>query len=168
MQSKQKAKMPNPIYAPINLSIFICSLGIVLRPVATQQANAGLSNEDAIDKFREKYNSESIIRDTEHIKEDLKHLIDLQKEGTISNEQSIFYVMRMHDFDNNNLLDGLELMKIVSHSTVLRPDIAGLTVEQLEALVDAFLHLDANQDGFISYAEWVDSNRRSQKSETNK
>lgn len=137
------------------LSWCLCTIQLA----TSQQAKTG--NEETLNKFRDRYNVDSVIRDTEHIKEDLKHLIDLQKDGAISDEQSIFYVMRMHDFDDNNLLDGLELMKLVSHSHGIRPDAHDATEEQLAAAADAFLFLDSNQDGFISYAEWVESNRRS-------
>ncbi|OQR74302.1 multiple coagulation factor deficiency protein 2-like [Tropilaelaps mercedesae] len=118
-------------------------------------------SEDGVAAFLEKYNADTVIRDTEHIKEDLKHLLDLTNAGSISPEQSIFYVIRMHDFDDNNALDGLEIMKMIFHSYSAH-DGANETnnafIEaQLVTSVDGFLLLDVNQDGFVSYAEWANS-----------
>lgn len=141
----------------------ICALdGRCLAPLLTlslwiYSVSVSESAGQTIDEFRKKYTADYIIRDTDHIKEDLKYLADVQNSGSMTDAEASFYIMRMHDFDDNNLLDGLELMQMVSHSANLHGDQGGLQTEFVAASVDAFLLYDENQDGFVSYAEWTSS-----------
>lgn len=67
--------------------------------------------------------------------------------------------MRMHDFDDNNLLDGLEMMRAFNHAHEGKEENGQEHVEPpldtLVQLVDDSMKHDTNQDGFLSFAEWV-------------
>ncbi|XP_003748131.1 multiple coagulation factor deficiency protein 2 homolog [Galendromus occidentalis] len=115
------------------------------------------ASTQTIKEFRRKYTADYIIRDSDHIREDLKYLIDVQSSGSMTDTEASFYVIKMHDFDDNNLLDGLELIQMVSHSATLHEDAGKITIDFITASVDAFLMYDENQDGFVSYAEWASS-----------
>lgn len=109
-------------------------------------------------EFRKKWDAADIIRDVEHIKEDLSTLIHLQKTGEMTKEEITFYYFRMHDFDDNELLDGIEMLAAMQHSLehVQAVENVGLTEQPLERvieIVDSAMMLDTNLDGYISYPE---------------
>ncbi|XP_003737023.2 multiple coagulation factor deficiency protein 2-like [Galendromus occidentalis] len=120
---------------------------------ASQRANPEVANE-----IRKKYAGGGFVRDMDHIKEDLRHLIQFADDGVFTPQESIFYLLRMHDFDDNNHLDGLELMRAFGHAHGQdgAHEAAGeVPVETLEELVDTTMKYDSNGDGLLSYAEWV-------------
>ena len=51
----------------------------------------------------------------EHVLEHLDHVIDKPKEQMTIDEQN-FYYFKLHDYDNNNKLDGLELVSAFAHT----------------------------------------------------
>lgn len=112
-----------------------------------------------IEKFDKRYNSKEIEHDLHHIREDLKNLIELEDAGSITGEQLIFYAIRMHDFDNNNELDGLEIMQMIHHQHevegAVREAKEGPNEEEIINSVDRFLKRDLNLDGFVSFPEWI-------------
>ncbi|XP_075751425.1 longistatin isoform X1 [Rhipicephalus microplus] len=67
-------------------------------------------------QFREKWDATRLIRDADHIKEDLANLVDIRDAGEMTEEQVTFYFFRMHDFDDNSMLDGIELTSAMQHS----------------------------------------------------
>uniref|UniRef100_A0A0K8R3G4 Putative multiple coagulation factor deficiency 2-like protein n=1 Tax=Ixodes ricinus TaxID=34613 RepID=A0A0K8R3G4_IXORI len=110
------------------------------------------------DQLKKKWSAHDVVRDVEHIKEDLAKLIELQKDGDISDEEIAFYYLRMHDFDNNNLLDGHEIMAAMHHKHEARQGESGTvhahrTLDELIEQADSALEDDTNHDGFLSYAE---------------
>lgn len=86
----------------------------------------------------------------------------MSSDGTFTAEESIFYLMRMHDFDDNNQLDGLEMMRAFNHAHDVpgqhgeeHGDHSDPPLDTLIQLVDDSMKHDTNQDGFLSFAEWV-------------
>lgn len=61
--------------------------------------------------------------------------------------------MRMHDFDDNNVLDGQELIQAFAH--LLEHNNETWTEKKLIAMVDNLLTVDTNEDGFVSFSEWL-------------
>ena len=51
----------------------------------------------------------------EHISEHLEGVINKPKEQMTQDEQN-FYYFKLHDYDNNNKLDGLELVSAFAHN----------------------------------------------------
>lgn len=56
-----------------------------------------------------------IFHDREHLKEELPEYLNLEKVQEMSEKELDFHYFRMHDFDNNFLLDGLELLAALGH-----------------------------------------------------
>lgn len=89
----------------------------------------------------------------------------------MSEQELQFHYFKMHDSDNNNKLDGCELIKSLIHwhdtkedgddehhtepTTDRGTDSHPQDDETLQSLIDPILDLmDKDQDGFISYAEY--------------
>uniref|UniRef100_G3MLJ1 EF-hand domain-containing protein n=1 Tax=Amblyomma maculatum TaxID=34609 RepID=G3MLJ1_AMBMU len=114
-------------------------------------------------QFRERWDATDVVRDVEHIKEDLAALVDLKKAGELTEEEITFYFFRMHDFDDNKMLDGIEMMAAMRHTIEhgFAPNVQEQSVDGLISLVDGAMMLDTNFDGFISYPELRVTLRRS-------
>ncbi|CAI6359256.1 unnamed protein product [Macrosiphum euphorbiae] len=104
----------------------------------------------------------NLAEESEHIK---KHL-DLPTLDTskISEHVLQFYYFKMHDADNNNKLDGCELIKSLIDWHGDHDPAAGeappqeniFTDEELMQLIDPILTMDDTDfDGFIDYPEFV-------------
>ena len=137
------------------LCLAVCLISVTAQPQPRRPAK--MTPEKA-EQLRKKYSGGGFVRDIEHIKEDLKHLIQYSGDGTFTTEESIFYVMRMHDFDDNNQIDGLELLRAFGHAH--GEDGAyhygeETPMETLVQLVDETMQYDTNSDGLLSFAEWV-------------
>ena len=96
---------------------------------------------------------------------------DYYKEGDVeeqldldSEEATRFHYFKLHDYDNNNKLDGLELYAAIAHysdhgheggAEKQEPE-HSLEHEQITRLVDVVLEQDDfNEDGFVDYFEFV-------------
>lgn len=86
---------------------------------------------------------------------------DLDKELDLdSDEATQFHFFKLHDYDNNNKLDGLELYSAIRHYSQhgMEHGDSGekndINEEQLVGVVDSVLELDDfNDNGFIEYYE---------------
>ncbi|KAG0698747.1 Multiple coagulation factor deficiency protein 2 [Chionoecetes opilio] len=56
-----------------------------------------------------------LFHDREHLKEELPDYMNLEKIQEMSEKELDFHYFRMHDFDNNLLLDGLEILAALGH-----------------------------------------------------
>nr|BAN20430.1 hypothetical protein [Riptortus pedestris] len=97
-------------------------------------------------------NVANIAQEKQHIQEHLSVPIDTSK---MTEQELQFHYFKMHDADNNNKLDGCELIKSLIHwhetdSPIIQTD------DQLEKLVDEVLaDIDSNNDGYITYPEYL-------------
>ncbi|XP_029963093.1 multiple coagulation factor deficiency protein 2 [Salarias fasciatus] len=101
----------------------------------------------------------NMVQDKDHIMEHLEGVIDKPEKEMTPQEMQLHY-FKMHDYDGNNLLDGLELATAISH--VHREEKGEnsqpLKEEDLIALIDDVLKDDdKNNDGYIDYAEFAKS-----------
>lgn len=111
-------------------------------------------------------NANNIQQEKAHIAEHMDVPIDTSK---MSEQELQFHYFKMHDSDNNNKLDGCELIKSLIHWHDTKEDgdddhhaEPSATTEShpqddetLQSLIDPILELmDKDQDGFISYAEY--------------
>ncbi|XP_052902270.1 probable serine/threonine-protein kinase fhkB isoform X3 [Anopheles moucheti] len=112
----------------------------------------------------------NLQQEKQHIAEHMEVPIDTSK---MSEQELQFHYFKMHDSDNNNKLDGCELIKSLIHwhaedkaghdeEQIHRPE---YTDEQLEDIVDSVMRMmDLNNDGFVDYTEYrvsgVEENRR--------
>uniref|UniRef100_A0A0K0EML3 EF-hand domain-containing protein n=1 Tax=Strongyloides stercoralis TaxID=6248 RepID=A0A0K0EML3_STRER len=102
------------------------------------------------------FGKDDSIHDKEHLKEHLQDKIDINN-AEWTEDQERYYYFRLHDTNKDNIIDGMEIMKAYTHHDH-RLDGTKPVLEdyQIENLVDAVLHeMDTNNDGFITYAEYV-------------
>ncbi|KAF4519175.1 hypothetical protein B566_EDAN008238 [Ephemera danica] len=107
-----------------------------------------------------------------HLKEHLNVPIDT---SNMSEQELQFHYFKMHDADNNNKLDGCELIKSLIHwheqghhhdpvATQLPPEQRGSKLfsdQELISLIDPILSMDdTNRDGFIDYPEFVQAQHK--------
>ncbi|KAH6928786.1 hypothetical protein HPB50_019507 [Hyalomma asiaticum] len=116
-------------------------------------SDQGALTFDELEKLRSRYSAVQISRDSEHIKRDLSRVLLFAQQGDLDTEETTFYFMRMHDYDENNHLDGLELMQAFDH--LLEHNNETSTETKLVAMVDNLLTVDANNDGLVSFPEWL-------------
>ncbi|XP_041644728.1 multiple coagulation factor deficiency protein 2 [Cheilinus undulatus] len=101
----------------------------------------------------------NMVQDKDHIMEHLEGVIDKPEKDMTPQELQLHY-FKMHDYDGNNLLDGLELATAITH--VHREERGEnsppMKEEDLISLIDDVLKDDdKNNDGYIDYAEFAKS-----------
>ena len=123
-----------------------------------------------------RHNKRKMVQDKEHLKEDLEERFSKEAVENMTEEEKNYHYFRLHDFDKNDKLDGLEVLKAVNH--VIEEDGGGeinsnaedLKVKQFDLLVemiDKVLELDdTDKDGLLSYSEFVAGRRRGQNEES--
>merc|ERR1712071_621737 len=109
------------------------------------------------------FNSEKMAQERDHIAEHVGVPVDTSK---MSEQELQFHYFKMHDADNNNKLDGCELVKSLIHwhdesnhdrkGGAPIPDPKIFTDEELRAMIDPILEQDdKNKDGFIDSPEFI-------------
>ncbi|XP_041107330.1 multiple coagulation factor deficiency protein 2 homolog [Polyodon spathula] len=100
-----------------------------------------------------------MVQDRDHIMEHLDGVID-KPESDMSPQELQLHYFKMHDYDGNDLLDGLELATAITH---VHREEGGenshqMNEEDLISLIDDVLRDDdKNNDGYIDYAEFAKS-----------
>lgn len=98
-------------------------------------------------------------KDEHHIKEHLDGKVD--PTANMTPEQLQFHYFNMHDLDKNGKLDGVELIKAITHFHVENPSHQNQqpvlpSESELESMIDSILRDDDfNSDGYIDYAEFL-------------
>ncbi|XP_054710459.1 multiple coagulation factor deficiency protein 2 homolog [Uloborus diversus] len=137
------------VYLILIICTFFCNYVICdLRNIAKGLAHPELR------EIRKRWGATDIVRDLEHIKQDMQRITKMQDAGQISTNEALFYFLRMHDFDDNGKLDGHELMAAMTHAMEHNTEQHDMPFEEKEELVDSFFAYDDNVDGFISYPEF--------------
>ncbi|XP_069787220.1 multiple coagulation factor deficiency protein 2 isoform X1 [Narcine bancroftii] len=101
----------------------------------------------------------NLVQDKEHIMDHLDGVIDKPESEMTPQELQLHY-FKMHDYDGNNLLDGLELISAITHVHKEESDGRGQPMgeEEIVSLIDDVLKDDdKNNDGYIDYAEFAKS-----------
>ncbi|CAF0813782.1 unnamed protein product [Rotaria sp. Silwood1] len=110
---------------------------------------------------------EDYVHDVEHIRHDLEGQINKPKEE-MTPEQQNFYYFKLHDSNNDNRLDGLEIVAAFDHAhqeenANNNNDTTGQTPphherlpdDELIRIVDDILkEEDLDRDGYINYEEF--------------
>ncbi|XP_059614687.1 general transcriptional corepressor trfA-like isoform X2 [Phlebotomus argentipes] len=113
-------------------------------------------------------NPGNIQEERDHIKEHLEVPIDTSK---MSEQELQFHYFKMHDSDNNNKLDGCELIKSLIHwheqgskeHREGQPQVEEklFSDEELVALIDPILQMDdLSRDGYIDYPEFIKAQQK--------
>ena len=108
-------------------------------------------------------NNSLLLISFSHIKEHLKEEIDLKDDAVMSDEDLQFHYFRLHDYDGNRKLDGLELMHAISHyqNETGITDKESTSEEANAQTVDEILSMDdVNFDGYIDYPEYIASQKK--------
>jgi len=133
-----------------------------------------LSFAFASDEKQSLLHDSKVTHDKDHIKEHLKDEIGDIKEDEMSDEDLQFHYFRLHDYDGNKKLDGLELMQAMSdyHNESGIQDERETSEEAMASTIDQILSYDdANDDGYIDYPEYIKSQQKLEekdKGESNK
>ncbi|XP_069948549.1 lymphotoxin beta receptor inhibitor-like isoform X3 [Cherax quadricarinatus] len=110
----------------------------------------------------------NLSKERDHLKDHLEVPIDT---SGMSEQELQFHYFKMHDADNNNKLDGQELIKSLFHWHDAANHDAGktghpppepklFTDDELVNMIDPILlQDDKNKDGFIDYPEFVQAQR---------
>ncbi|XP_070180765.1 multiple coagulation factor deficiency protein 2 homolog [Littorina saxatilis] len=129
------------------------------------------------------FHDPSVVGDQAHMREHLKEEIgNVNKE--MSPEEMEFHYFRLHDSDNDTRLDGLEILKALSHMIppgmeIMPHEVQGKTPPEIEQLkkertkqmltslvmiIDKVLETDdVDKDGYLTYPEYIVARRRDNK-----
>ncbi|XP_071483006.1 multiple coagulation factor deficiency protein 2 homolog [Diadema antillarum] len=151
--------------------LVVLSVFVLLQAVAMTTAHAESKNinpHDPVDKSN-KFRDPEFVRNKEHVKEHLEGQVDTD-EKEMTDEELEFHYFKLHDFDNNTKLDGLEIMAAISHVVPYDPpnkekmtimEIADARTSYFAGIIDQVMSDDDyNQDGYLTYLEYVLSRRR--------
>ncbi|TNN66481.1 Multiple coagulation factor deficiency protein 2 [Liparis tanakae] len=101
----------------------------------------------------------NMIQDKDHIMEHLEGVIDRPEKDMTPQELQLHY-FKMHDYDGNNLLDGLELATAITHVHKEERGENSQTMKEEDLIIlidDVLKDDDKNNDGYIDYAEFAKS-----------
>ncbi|XP_059482853.1 G-box-binding factor-like isoform X2 [Neocloeon triangulifer] len=105
-------------------------------------------------------NVANMAQEKDHLKEHLHVPVDT---SSMSDQELQFHYFKMHDADNNNKLDGSELIKSLIHWHVDHADEhvnarTSFTDQELVEALDLMLtRSDKDDDGYLTYAEYTRS-----------
>merc|ERR1712227_662593 len=104
-----------------------------------------------------------------HISDELDEAYSQEAVENMTEEERDYPYFRLHDFDKNNLLDGLEVFKALAHeheNETISEDSdddlkSGGRFDDIVEMIDKVLEEDdTNKDGFLSYSEFAAGRRR--------
>ncbi|XP_078000691.1 multiple coagulation factor deficiency protein 2 homolog isoform X2 [Glandiceps talaboti] len=86
----------------------------------------------------------------------------------MSDEELEFHYFKMHDFDNNTKLDGLEMLAALSHMIDHDIEMDDKLSQEIETRIGYYTEIidkvleedDFNNDGYLTYLEYVVARRR--------
>lgn len=122
------------------------------------------------------FNQRENVHNSEHIKEHLKDVVD-KPEKEMTDDELEFHYFKLHDYDGNNKLDGVEVTKAITHFHDDEEVAAGehktppkvYTDEELINIIDMVMKEDdLNDDGYIEYFEFVTAQRKAKEDNTDK
>ncbi|KAJ9597666.1 hypothetical protein L9F63_011468 [Diploptera punctata] len=115
-----------------------------------------------------------LLHDTDHIREDLGEWVPNVDTHKMTPEELEFHYFKLHDFDNNTKLDGLEILQAIHHTVHYNEEHNENGASDKETDVDKdkntdqydfnyFVELidqvleedDLDKDGYLSYIEYV-------------
>ncbi|XP_071794871.1 multiple coagulation factor deficiency protein 2 homolog isoform X2 [Asterias amurensis] len=123
-------------------------------------------------KSKSKFHDPDVVRNKDHVKEHLDELTGSSKQEKDMNDEELeFHYFKLHDFDNNTKLDGLEILAAISHAMGYEADKSKNAEAAAEdrniyyaAMIDQVLSEDDfNNDGYLTYLEYVLARRREQR-----
>ncbi|KPP79193.1 multiple coagulation factor deficiency protein 2-like [Scleropages formosus] len=132
-------------------SLLLVAVLVSVHIHAHQEVSEGHQQSMRLDK--------NMVQDKDHVMEHLEGVIEKPESDMTPQELQLHY-FKMHDYDGNNLLDGLELATAITHvhKEERGADSQPMKEEDLISLIDDVLRDDdKNNDGYIDYAEFAKS-----------
>lgn len=115
---------------------------------------------------RTKRSEDKIEEDKAHLSEELEAAFSREVIENMTAEERDYHYFRIHDFDKNDLLDGLEVFKAIIHehehdTNNTEEDATNKSFDDIVEMIDKVLEEDdTNKDGFLSYSEFAAGRRR--------
>ncbi|XP_075060216.1 multiple coagulation factor deficiency protein 2 [Mixophyes fleayi] len=131
------------------------SAALILSTVAEDHAHPNVEEQTHTGSRFDK----NSVHDKDHILEHLEGVVE-KPDTEMSPQELQLHYFKMHDYDGNNLLDGLELATAITHVHKEGANEYTQTIHEQEliTLIDDVLHEDdKNNDGYIDYAEFAKS-----------
>ncbi|KAJ8950984.1 hypothetical protein NQ318_006368 [Aromia moschata] len=155
------------------LLAFTCARG-PHHPRGEKNRKKGIPTKDTNEKLTE---DAQLLHDKEHIQEHLEEVIPEPDLSNMTDEELEFYYFQVHDSDKNSKLDGLEILQAISHTGQHEYEDDGNEIAEKPAddfnyyveLIDQVLKEDdLDQDGYLSYSEYVGGRRHNKYKHINK
>ncbi|KAI6190583.1 hypothetical protein M3Y97_00134300 [Aphelenchoides bicaudatus] len=124
------------------------SIGVLFVFLSLVCVTSQLLNENKFGSFGE-------VHDKEHMKQHLGNKIDVEQ---MNEQKQRFHYFKLHDLNKDGALDGIEIIKALTHSHEEHDSKPRDPMQdsELENLVDAVLKdMDLNNDGRINFAEYL-------------
>ncbi|BFZ06783.1 hypothetical protein BsWGS_09822 [Bradybaena similaris] len=107
----------------------------------------------------------SEIHNRDHILEHLQKVVSTKPKDQLTPEELEFHYFKLHDYDNNNQLDGLEIAKAMTHThpatdqnktaSDAHDNVPVMSDEALAGTVDGILStFDHDKNGYVEYFEF--------------
>lgn len=163
-QQQQQYQQPQYQQVPVQHQVPVQQVP-VHQQVPQQQPHGHGHHHQAPSHPDQVLNTANIAKEKEHIAEHLDVPIDTSK---MTDQELQFHYFKMHDADNNNKLDGCELVKSLLHwhdqgskSGQSHVEEKIFQDEELVTLIDPILNMDdGNRDGYIDYPEFVQAQHK--------
>nr|XP_027223340.1 multiple coagulation factor deficiency protein 2 homolog [Penaeus vannamei] len=114
-----------------------------------------------------------LVHDTEHMKEEMPEYLTPETIKNMSPRELDYHYFKLHDFDENLRLDGLELLAALGHvhgddddddddegGRTGRQEDRGGHGGQGELIDEVFEDNDTDKDGFLSWGEYLKGRQR--------
>ncbi|ELU08646.1 hypothetical protein CAPTEDRAFT_188500 [Capitella teleta] len=152
--------------------IIVLLATVVMDVQASTDHNMKMSQSEELESLRNKFD----LKDTLPLKEHLAETVDMDVD-VMSDQELSFLYFRSHDLDQNNRMDGLEILKAMEHTSTHRigPEklVKSFNLDTEEGqrrwqtIYDGFVdridmvlqEADKNDDGYLSYPEFSASGR---------
>lgn len=141
------------------LSLFMSLVTVIQCQMANTNSAPGSVPQQPphLDQTRQQgaFHGKAQVHDREHVMEHYEGVIN--PEEKLSDEELTFHYFKVHDYDQNDKLDGIELISALTHYHKNEgPDTPRMSDDELAGMIDTILKEDdSNNDGFIDYPEFI-------------
>ncbi|EDV22091.1 Multiple coagulation factor deficiency protein 2-like protein [Trichoplax sp. H2] len=102
------------------------------------------------------FHDKANIQDRDHLEEHLRDQIDIDTNEKMDSEKMNFHFFKLHDYDDNSKLDGLEIMAALSHHNKAN-DKAIDDSDVVNTVDEVLKEDDLDGDGYLDYTEFLRS-----------
>ncbi|XP_077997825.1 multiple coagulation factor deficiency protein 2 homolog [Glandiceps talaboti] len=144
-------------------SLKLCSICLVLVcclfSLASCQNDVHTMDEGSVPHARSKTLKDKgkVQQQQQHIKSHLEDEIG-KPENEMTDQELQFHYFKLHDYDNNNLLDGIELASAMTHYHEEDEGHEGVPMDEdeiAEMIDQILLEDDTDKNGYIDFPEFV-------------